>query len=66
MRILALIVGVLFILLGIAAFTKMLAIATMYAVVLMVAGALFALYGATNRRPMVPGPSSGRDMRDVL
>ena len=54
MRIFALIAGVLFILLGIAGFAKMIAIATMYAVVLIVAGALFALFGATNRRPMVP------------
>jgi arginine exporter protein ArgO len=66
MRVFALIAGILFILLGIAGFAKMLAMATMYAVVLIVAGALFALYGATNRRPMVPmGRTSGRDMRDL-
>ena len=66
MRIFALIVGVLFVLVGIAGFAKMIAIATMYAVVLIVAGAVFALYGATNRRPMVPmGHTTGRDMRDM-
>jgi len=66
MRVFALIAGVLFILLGIAGFAKMIAIATMYAVVLIVAGAAFALYGATNRRPMVPmRGTTGRDMRDL-
>ncbi len=66
MRVFALIAGIVFILLGVAAFAKLLAIATMYAVVLLVAGALFALYGATNRRPMVPmRATTGRDMRDL-
>ncbi|HEX3061926.1 MAG TPA: hypothetical protein VHP55_04630 [Usitatibacter sp.] len=66
MRILALIAGIVFILLGVAGFAKMLAIATMYAVVLVVAGLLFALYGATHRAPMVPPrATTGRDLRDV-
>ena len=66
MRVFSLIAGVVFILLGVAAFAKLLAIATMYAVVLLVAGVLFAFYGATNRRPMVPmRTTAGRDMRDL-
>jgi arginine exporter protein ArgO len=65
MRAFALVAGVVFILLGIAGFAKMLAIATMYAVVLIVAGVLFALYGATHRASLVPTRGSGRDLRDM-
>ncbi|HEX4333357.1 MAG TPA: hypothetical protein VH040_14540 [Usitatibacter sp.] len=66
MRALALVAGVVFILLGIAGFAKMLAIATMYAVVLIVAGLLFAAYGAMHRAPLVPTRRTGPDMRGGL
>jgi len=65
MKIFALIAGIVLVLLGIAGFAKMLAIASMYAVVLIVAGALFALYGMTHRTPMIPTRTTGRDLRDV-
>jgi arginine exporter protein ArgO len=63
MRAFALIAGVVLILLGIAGFAKMLAIATMYAVVLIVAGVAFALYGATHRASLVPARRAGPDLR---
>ena len=65
MKIFALVAGIVLVLLGIAGFAKILAIATMYAVVLIVAGALFALYGATHRAPLIPTRAMGRDLRDV-
>jgi uncharacterized membrane protein len=65
MRVFALIAGIVLVLLGIAGFAKMLAIATLYAVVLIIAGALFALYGMTHRSPLVPARTAGRDLRDV-
>ena len=65
MKMFALIAGIILVLIGIAGFAKMLAIATMYAVVLIVAGALFALYGVTHRSPLIPTRTTGHDLRDV-
>ena len=65
MRIFALVAGIILVLLGIAGFAKILAVATMYAVVLIIAGALFALYGVTHRSPLIPTRRAGHDLRDV-
>ncbi|HST01642.1 MAG TPA: hypothetical protein VLJ84_08280 [Usitatibacter sp.] len=65
MKMFALIAGIVLVLLGIAGFAKLLAIATMYAVVLIIAGALFELYGVTHRSSLIPTRTTGHDLRDV-
>jgi len=65
MRVFALAAGIILILLGIAGFAKMLAIAAVYGVILIVVGALFALYGVTHRSPMIPRATTGRDLRNM-
>jgi hypothetical protein len=64
MKGLAVVAGVVFLLLGLAGFAGIVAMAPMHATVLAVAGVLFALYGATRRRSIVIDRAPGNDMRD--
>ena len=63
MKIAAVIAGLVFIGLGVAGFAGMIAMSQMYAAVLAVSGVVFALYGLSNRRAMIPPSPSGHDLR---
>ena len=66
MKKLAVIAGVVFLLLGIAGFAGLIAMAPTQSAVLAVAGVLFALFGLVRRRAMVPPHGPGNDMRDLV
>ena len=65
MKTLALLAGLVFIALGIAGFAGMIAMAQMHAVVLVVAGIAFAIFGLSRRRVIVT-PRGPGDMRDFV
>jgi hypothetical protein len=65
MKTLAIVAGIAFLLAGIACFAGLITMLPMYGIVLVVAGALFIMYGVTGRRTIVPPARSGRDMRDM-
>ena len=54
MKTLAIVVGVAFLLAGIACFAGLIPMLPMYGIVLAVAGVLFIMYGITGRRTIVP------------
>lgn len=66
MKKLAVIAGILFLALGIAGFAGLIAMAPTHSAVLAVAGVLFALFGLTNRRAIVPPRGPGNDLRDLV
>jgi arginine exporter protein ArgO len=66
MKTLALLAGLVFVALGIAGFAGLVAMPPMYAGVLAVSGALFAFYGMSRRRELVPTRATGSDMRDFV
>jgi hypothetical protein len=66
MKTFALLAGLVFIALGIAGFAKLIAMAAMYAVVLVVAGIAFAIYGLSRRHTLVPPRTPGNDLRDFV
>ena len=66
MKTIALLAGLVFIALGIAGFAKLVAMAPMYATVLVVAGIAFAVYGLSRRHELVPPRTPGNDMRDFV
>ena len=66
MKALALIVGIILILLGIAGFAKLMVMAVAWSAVLVVAGVIIAIAGMTHRRSFASPTGGGRDMRDVL
>jgi uncharacterized RDD family membrane protein YckC len=65
MKILALVAGAVFLLLGIAGFAGMMAMTMMYSVVLAVAGLAFIAFAASRRRDLVTPRAAGRDLRDL-
>ena len=66
MKTLALLAGLVFIALGVAGFAGLIAMAPMHAAVLAASGVLFAIYGASRRRVLVPPRATGHDMRDFV
>ena len=66
MKTLALLAGLVFIALAIAGFAGMIAMAPMHAAVLGVSGVLFAIFGISRRRAIVPTRGPGNDMRDFV
>jgi hypothetical protein len=74
MKILALVAGIFFLLLGIAGFMPSLAVNgllfgflpvhTTHNLIYIVAGAVGIMIGTSRRRSLAPPPSSGNDMRD--
>jgi len=66
MKTIALLAGLVFIALGIAGFAKLIAMAAMYAAVLVVAGVAFAIFGLSRRHALVPPRAPGNDMRDFV
>ena len=66
MKTLALLAGLVFLALGIAGFAGLIAMPQMYSGVLAVSGVLFAFYGMSRRRDLVPTRASGNDMRDFV
>ena len=64
MKRLALVAGVVFLLIGVAGFAGMIPTLPMYNAVLAVAGAIFIMFGVTNRRAIVAPRGPGRDLRD--
>ena len=65
MKRLALIAGVVFLLIGIAGFAGMIQTLPVYNAVLAAAGAIFIMFGITNRRAIVAARAPGRDLRDL-
>ena len=63
MKIVALIAGLLLLALGIAGFAGMIAMPPVQAAVLAASGALFAFFGLSRRRTMIPPSASGNDLR---
>ena len=63
MKILALVAGLVLLALGIAGFAGMIAMPPVQAAVLAVSGALFAFFGISRRRTMIPPSPSGHDLR---
>ena len=63
MKIVALLVGLVFIGLGVAGLAGMIAMPPMYSAVLAGSGVLFAFYGLSRRRAIVPQGPSGHDLR---
>jgi hypothetical protein len=66
MKTLALLAGLVFLAIGIAGFAGLIAMATMHAAVLAVSGLLFAFYGMSRRRDLVPTRAAGSDLRDFV
>jgi hypothetical protein len=66
MKTLALLAGLVFVAIGIAGFAGAIAMAPMHAAVLAVSGVLFAFYGLSRRRDLVPTRGTGNDMRDFV
>jgi hypothetical protein len=66
MKNLALVAGLVFIALAIAGFAGMIAMAPLYAAVLGISGVLFAIFGVSRRRAIVPTRGPGNDMRDFV
>ena len=64
MKALALIIGLILVAVGIAALVGSIAIATIKATVLVVIGAVIALFGVMRHRTLAGGPR-GTDMRDM-
>ena len=65
MRKLALVAGVVFLLAAIASFAGMIPTLPLYNAVVAVAGALFIMFGITNRRAVIEPRGPGRDLRDL-
>ena len=63
MKITALIAGLVLLALGIAGFAGLIAMPQMQSAVLAASGVLFALFGASRRRTMIPPSPSGHDLR---
>jgi arginine exporter protein ArgO len=66
MKTLALLAGLVFIAIGVAGFAGLIAMAPMHAAVLGISGVLFAIYGMSRRRDLVPTRGTGHDMRDFV
>ena len=67
MKTLALLAGLVFIALGVAGFAGVIAMAPVHAAVLAVSGVLFAIYGLSRRRVLMPTRApGGHDMRDFV
>jgi hypothetical protein len=66
MKTIALLAGLVFVALGIAGLAGLIAMPPMYAGVLALSGVLFAFYGMSRRRELVPTRGSGNDMRDFV
>jgi membrane associated rhomboid family serine protease len=66
MKTLALLAGLVFIALGIAGFAGAIAMAPVHAVVLAASGVLFAIFGISRRRALMPPRTTGNDMRDFV
>jgi len=65
MKKLAIVAGLVFLIAGIAGFAGLYAMLPMYSATLAVAGALFIMFGVTNRRSIIEPRTPGRDMRDL-
>lgn len=66
MKTLALLAGLVFVAIGIAGFAGAIAMPPVYAGVLALSGVLFAFYGLSRRRDLVPTRGTGNDMRDFV
>jgi tetrahydromethanopterin S-methyltransferase subunit C len=66
MKTLALLAGLVFIAIAIAGFAGLIPMAPMYAGVLAFSGALFAFYGMSRRRELVPTRGTANDLRDFV
>jgi hypothetical protein len=67
MKTLALLAGLVFIAIGVAGFAGVIAMAPMHAAVLAVSGVVFAIYGLSRRRTLMPTRApGGHDMRDFV
>ena len=64
MKTLALLAGLVFIAIAVAGFAGMISMAPMHAAVLGVSGVLFAIFGLSRRRAIVPTRGPGNDLRD--
>ena len=65
MKAIALIIGLVLVALGIAALVGSIAIAAIKATVMIVIGAVIALFGVMRHRALTPTGPSGHDMRDM-
>ena len=65
MKRLALVLGVLFLLLGAAGFAGLYAANPVHSAIYAGAGLLGVIFGLTHRRQLMPPQSTGRDMRDL-